>query len=137
MLSLLYLSRSCIPAERRPAELAAILDVASKRNLTTGITGALVHSALDFVQVLEGPDAAVIDVMGSIIVDPRHHDVRIVRRDQVESRSFPHWGMTELASSAAIERCIHWIKSSRDETDFEEASRTLVALMRAAASARV
>ena len=40
-------------------ELAAILDVSRERNARDGITGLLLYSDGDFIQVLEGPEAPV------------------------------------------------------------------------------
>ena len=40
-------------------ELAAILDVSRRNNVAWGVTGALAYHDRAFVQVLEGPEAAV------------------------------------------------------------------------------
>jgi hypothetical protein len=89
MLSLLYLSRSALESGHEERELQAILAVAVQRNLRSGITGALVKTDRDFAQVLEGPEATVAQVMGSILIDPRHEDVRILARQQMNSAASP------------------------------------------------
>jgi hypothetical protein len=137
MLSLLYVSRSCLPAGQEEAHLREILDVAARRNLSQGITGALVHTGSDFAQVLEGPEAAVAQVMASILIDPRHDRVSIIRRDEVATRSFPNWGMALIGHIPATQEQIACIWTAADEAAQEQATEGLVQWMRQGASAQV
>jgi hypothetical protein len=137
MLSLLYLSRSALERGDQEREVQSILGVAVQRNLRNGITGALVQTERDFAQVLEGPEVAVAQVMGSILIDPRHFDVRILARQQIEERSFPNWGMAQIASSPELQRLIDAIKSARDDDELAVGISGLSEWMRRGASARV
>jgi hypothetical protein len=137
MLSLLYLSRSALESGDEERELQAILAVAVQRNLRSGITGALVKTDRDFAQVLEGPEATVAQVMGSILIDPRHEDVRILARQQVEQRSFPNWGMAQIASSPDLQHRINAIRAARDGDELAASIAGLSGWMRSGASARV
>jgi hypothetical protein len=137
MLSLLYLSRSTLARNDHERELQAILSVAVQRNLENGITGALVKTDRDFAQVLEGPEAAVAQVMGSILIDPRHEDVRILARHQIDQRSFPNWGMAQIASTPELQARIDAIRAARDGDEMAEGIARLSGWMRSGASARV
>ena len=106
MHSLLYRSTS------RPGLLAsdlnAIVDEATSRNASLGVTGLLLHGQLEtvasapgeFVQWLEGPEDAVESLYASIARDPRHADLEVLGRGPLTSgledgdgRLFPRWSM--------------------------------------------
>jgi hypothetical protein len=70
-----------------------ILAVARARNASLQVTGALYYDGAYFLQVLEGPQAAVAEVFASILADDRHGDVRVVERGPVSRRSFADWDM--------------------------------------------
>lgn len=137
MLSLLYISRACLPAGDVQVHLREIIEVAARRNLANGITGALVHTGRDFAQVLEGPDRGVSQVMASILVDPRHDRVSIIRRDKVEERSFPNWGMALIGHVPQTQQQIDAVWHAGDEAAQDAAIVGLVQWMRAGASAQI
>lgn len=137
MLSLLYVSRSRLPRGQEEPQLRQILDVAARRNLANGITGALVHTGTDFAQVLEGPEDAVAQIMASILIDPRHERVSIIRRDEVATRSFPNWGMALIGHIPATQDQIAAVWKASDEASLAESIDGLVQWMRQGASAQV
>lgn len=93
MLSVIYVSRPLIePADRQQC-LTDIQTVSIARNSTLDITGLLIASPEFFAQVLEGPAEDVAAVMASISADPRHSDLRVVRRSESPTRRFPRWRM--------------------------------------------
>lgn len=136
MLSLLYISRSRLSGSKVHSELHEILDVAAKRNIASGITGALVHTGSDFAQVLEGPETAVAQVMASILIDGRHDRISIVRRDEVQARSFPNWGMALIGHIPQTQQQIDAIWQAADEASQDSVIDGLVGWMRQGASAR-
>ena len=90
---LVYASRSLVPEDRVPDELPRILEVARRRNAEQDITGALLFSADGFVQVLEGPMAAVEQTFERIQCDPRHAAVVVLEAGPVAARGFAGWSM--------------------------------------------
>jgi len=84
-------------ATRQRSDLREILDSAVRNNERLDITGVLLHHQGNFVQVLEGPVAALDATMSKILADPRHHDVMIVYRKAVDHRAFPSWHMGFIA----------------------------------------
>ncbi len=137
MLSLLYVSRARLTRGNAQAELREILDIAVRRNLASGITGALVHTGSEFAQVLEGAEAEVSRVMASILVDPRHERVSIIRRDEVKERSFPNWGMALIGHIPQTQQQIDAILRAENERSLDNATAGLMGWMRQGASASV
>lgn len=90
---LVYASRSLIPKERMPIEIPRILDAARRNNAGGDITGALLFSADAFVQVLEGPVAAVEQAFERIQCDPRHAEVVVLEAAPAPGRDFEGWSM--------------------------------------------
>lgn len=75
------------------ADEDAILGVARQENAKYGITGLLVASPTQFMQLLEGPEAAVSTIFERIRFDDRHHHVTIVHTRATTERQFPDWTM--------------------------------------------
>ncbi len=77
------------------AMLNGILLSARRNNLRDDITGALICRADIYLQLLEGPQAAVEKAFGRIKRDDRHHDVRCLSQGPVQDRLFPGWAMKD------------------------------------------
>jgi hypothetical protein len=104
---LAYVSRSTLTgseAEVR-AEIKSILAAARRKNTAKSVTGALVFNADGFAQVLEGSKACVDALFENIARDPRHTDVRVLKREPIERRSFPYWSMAfvHVAPDASVD----------------------------------
>jgi hypothetical protein len=75
------------------AALADLMARARLHNMQHGITGILLHTDDQFMQVVEGPQAAVEQLMVRIHKDNRHEDVRIIMAHEVAQRDFGEWDM--------------------------------------------
>ncbi|MFN3473191.1 MAG: BLUF domain-containing protein [Blastomonas sp.] len=93
MLSLVYVSRPTSWQKGRSETLEDIQAVSIARNSMLDITGVLIATVSYIAQVLEGPASAVDTVMASILVDPRHCDIIVVKRAETDRRCFPLWRM--------------------------------------------
>lgn len=73
----------------------AILATCNQRNPEHGISGCLVYDPirLTFIQLFEGPEAAVDQLYRNIKADPRHSNVYLLHRGVIGTRSFPDWHM--------------------------------------------
>jgi len=114
-----------------PEELQQILAVARRNNTRFGISGMLLYNTGSFLQVLEGPEAAVTKVFATVANDPRHTSVDLVFRDMVESPEFEEWsmGFVDLTrSSRALEGYVDY--SLQLETVLRDKTRAKKTLKR-------
>lgn len=91
MYHIIYLSRAV--RELTPVELVSLLLEARSHNEQTGITGALAYGDMQFMQVIEGEEAAVTDLYARIARDPRHQSVFKLADKAIAERSFESWSM--------------------------------------------
>lgn len=73
-----------------------ILDILRKsqiNNQRKQISGLLVFRDGQYLQLLEGPTAAVDALFAVISQDPRHHDIQVIDQRLVESLLMPTWAM--------------------------------------------
>jgi hypothetical protein len=75
------------------AMLDGILLQARRNNPRNGLTGALVVRADLYLQLLEGPDTAVMATFDKIRQDNRHLAVRLLVKADVTARLFANWSM--------------------------------------------
>ena len=74
-------------------DLHAIHRSALNLNALDGITGLLVFNGTHFLQIVEGAEPAIDDLMGRLQRDPRHSAIEVRDEREVEARSFPDWSM--------------------------------------------
>jgi hypothetical protein len=91
MFQLMYVSMASWKMETD--DLSSILDVSRINNRQLGVTGLLLHLDRGFLQVLEGPEEAVLDIYGRIERDHRHSGLRILFQRDVPERLFGDWSM--------------------------------------------
>ncbi len=93
LVRLLYASRAVGPID--DALVASIVGKAREHNSAHGLTGFLCTSAEGgvFLQVLEGGRAAVNELYGRILRDPRHRDVTLLDYEEIGERRFATWRM--------------------------------------------
>lgn len=99
MIRLKYVSRMAKPLT--DAEVDQITARAAAKNAAMEVTGVLFASGGLFVQVLEGPEDAVMILYEAISEDPRHKDVLLLDLERpVTQRLFPDWHMRRLSIDA-------------------------------------
>ena len=91
MFSLIYVSTATTLMS--VPELVDMLEEIRPRNRDRGLTGMLLYSGGNIIQVLEGDRSEVEEVFASIEQDSRHQDVTVLQRKDVEERAFPDWAM--------------------------------------------
>ena len=74
-------------------DLVDLLRQSRDHNAHHAITGLLLYRSGNFIQVLEGPQAAVVELLARIEKDPRHKDIHVMLREPLSARLFPHWAM--------------------------------------------
>lgn len=91
MLELAYTSRAS--EMMTDIQLDQLLNQATRFNKLHNITGLLLYNDGIFFQVLEGQEATVNALYGSIKQDFRHYDVRQIYSQTTEERHFAEWSM--------------------------------------------
>lgn len=80
--------------------LPELLHQARTNNEKLGITGMLLYHEGSFIQVMTGPEEAVMAVYRKVEKDPRHCDPSLLFKGHVEERSFEDWSMGFYQTSA-------------------------------------
>lgn len=116
---ILYRSRATQPFSE--TQLQELLAWSRAHNTELNITGLLLYSDGRFVQVLEGPEAAVLALYARIQNDPRHSQVVTVREGLCSERRFADWtmGMGRVAGPAVV-RALSTILSHELVPDVED-----------------
>jgi hypothetical protein len=103
MLSITYLSQQS--AAMSADEVLTLMNQCHRNNPGRDLTGMLLHGNGTFLQVLEGEDAIVDALIDTISRDPRHTDMRIVRREPITTRQYADWSMGfERVTEQTIEK---------------------------------
>lgn len=84
---------STAAAAFQESDIPALLTRARSANAEREITGMLLYIDGGFFQVLEGEAAAVDQVYGRILLDPRHSRITQIIREPIAARDFREWTM--------------------------------------------
>ena len=77
-------------------DIQNILNTARTFNASENITGCLIYTTANFIQILEGERGVVRDLFERIQKDDRHFNVQLIDEGAAEHRSFPNWAMAYL-----------------------------------------
>ncbi|HEU0285069.1 MAG TPA: BLUF domain-containing protein [Sphingomicrobium sp.] len=83
------------------ADLEAIHRTAREVNALEGITGLLVFNGTHFLQIIEGSESAIEELVEKLRKDPRHTGFEIRDQRKVDARSFPDWSMELVRVNAS------------------------------------
>jgi hypothetical protein len=72
-----------------------ILTISRKRNSQSDITGTLICRGDMYLQLIEGPDAAIQETYERIKADDRHLELNLLLSRPVNDRLFPKWAMRD------------------------------------------
>lgn len=100
MIRMLYISTARERAT--PETLADILRISRRNNAAVGVTGLLVVGGRRYLQVLEGPEAAVRTTYERIARDPRHFAIVQLGCETIVERQFGQWAMGAQAGRAPL-----------------------------------
>ena len=83
-------------------DVDAIHRTARELNSIDGITGLLVFNGTHFLQIIEGAEPAIDDLLARLRRDPRHSGLEGHDERMVEARSFPDWSMELVRVNAGF-----------------------------------
>jgi hypothetical protein len=114
MLRLLYISDSSEGVARN--QLQNILGTSQKNNAANGLTGVLISGGNAFMQVLEGPEQAVLRTYVKILDDRRHGNCRLIYISPVSGRLFSNWSMGSIEGNLLEFQDVTQLTAQRRET---------------------
>jgi hypothetical protein len=91
MIRVTYLSQASEPLSADG--LLGLLSQCHRNNTEKGLTGMLLFGNGTFLQSIEGEATVVDPLIDRISKDPRHRDVKILRRDEITERQYSEWSM--------------------------------------------
>lgn len=104
LVRLIYVSRPQITPSQRPEVVKDIVVKSISNNRLIDVTGMLLSNNELFLQVLEGPSAAVQALYEVVRQDPRHSEVKLIEFGVSHAREFRDWNMTARALKEDILR---------------------------------
>lgn len=78
----------------KQADLEILLEESYSRNIEHQITGCLIYHNRMFIQVLEGKEENVLQLMENITRDDRNKDVQVIHKGKIKERGFLGWRMS-------------------------------------------
>ncbi len=96
--TLTYTSRARL--DLADEDLAEIHQTARHLNALDGISGLLLFDGSRFLQIVEGAEDAVDNLVGRLRMDSRHSAFEVRDERFVDRRSFPDWSMGLVRVSA-------------------------------------
>lgn len=109
-------------------DIKAILDSARRNNARDGLTGALLYTGYNFMQLLEGPADKLGACLQAIREDPRHSGMVEIRRRQIEQRDFADWSMLYASKLEGGEDLRHLAAGGRIDAQDERILANFIAL---------
>lgn len=82
--------------------LLSLLQESRHEHAKAAITGLLLYSEGQFMQVLEGPTDPLREYFGRIAADPRHGKLQLLANGPKPEREFHDWHMAFQASLPAV-----------------------------------
>jgi len=115
ILQLIYISHATQKLSEQ--DLNKILAEARPSNESRNITGMLLYRDGLFIQVLEGEEAVIEQLLSNIKKDTRHHDVHVVSKQIVKHREFSDWSMGFKNISHDMEGANSFLESTKEPID--------------------
>ena len=98
LLRLVYSSRA--KNEMSFTRVLTIIAKSRSANKVRNISGMLLYDRGIFLQVLEGPAETVRSLYASIGRDARHHDLKVLMEEPIQTRLFDGWSMGHSGATA-------------------------------------
>lgn len=115
LLTVLYSSNATHPFDDR--ELGDLLAQSRASNSRNDLTGMLLYRRGRFVQILEGPERTVRDLIETIRADERHTDVRVLIEEPITARAFADWTMGYQSVAEPTEAAPAGFRDTFDDLD--------------------
>ncbi len=91
MYRLVYFSSATQAFDKK--DLVELLTQSRINNKSLGVTGMLLYKEGDFMQILEGEKAVVLQLLEKIKKDKRHNSLIVVLEEEADDSVFSEWSM--------------------------------------------
>jgi len=91
MIQVSYISSVTEPMSTQ--DLLTLLQECRENNAGNGVTGMLLYGNATFLQVLEGEEKVIDDLVEKIRKDQRHTNLQILHRRPIQRRQYSDWSM--------------------------------------------
>ncbi|EIC21424.1 phosphate-starvation-inducible PsiE family protein [Thiorhodovibrio frisius] len=91
MIQLVYISAATAPMSKQ--DLKDLLQYCRQHNPQIGVTGMLFYGNGTFLQVLEGEEQVIDELLDTIEQDPRHTGLQVIQRKAITEREYADWSM--------------------------------------------
>lgn len=118
MIQISYISKATKSMSQE--DLQDILKNSRENNARLGITGMLLYGNKTFVQILEGEEKNVNELMHKIKEDPRHTDFQLLKKKTIDLREYADWSMGFKQVSGEEFQSVKGLENI-DEKDFNSA----------------
>lgn len=125
------------PAQTLSAALTEIHRTSQRNNARCDVSGLLLYSKGNFLQVLEGRASTLDRICQKISADPRHTDIEFLCRTPLVERNFGNWnmGLLDLDACGHLQRWMlsafgELLTSARASGGHNEAQQLVVQLLR-------
>ena len=119
LFQLIYESEKTSPMSEE--DVRELLRKVRSKNEDLGVTGLLLYAQDRFLQVLEGPEAAILSLYDTIRDDPRHTHVETLHATPITRRTFPDWkmGLEDLSTISGEDGTSEFLQTGtlRDAAD--------------------
>ncbi|MTE27524.1 BLUF domain-containing protein [Winogradskyella ouciana] len=103
--SVIYQSKS--QSHFAPMDIELMLMKAKRKNKRLKITGCIVYADNKFIQLIQGPKDAIIDLYKEIKADKRHFKVTTLLEQSTEQKIWSDWSMAMLDFSGNVKQVMN------------------------------
>ncbi|WP_412560429.1 BLUF domain-containing protein [Winogradskyella sp. MIT101101] len=103
--SVIYQSKS--QSHFAPMDIELMLMKAKRKNKRLKITGCIVYGDNKFIQLIQGPKDAIIDLYKEIKADKRHFKVTTLLEQSTEQKIWSDWSMAMLDFSGNVKQVMN------------------------------
>jgi hypothetical protein len=92
------------------SDIQNILQNSRAYNAAIDVTGLLIFRDGHFVQLLEGCEKDVKEVLGKILLDKRNHGLRVLAQFSTDERFFEDWSMAYVDGDISVNETEELVK---------------------------
>ncbi|MFZ1744237.1 MAG: BLUF domain-containing protein [Pontixanthobacter sp.] len=99
-----YVYISTATSDLRDGDIADILQASSRNNVDREITGFLIFNGRNFLQLVEGPEESLTDLMHKLAGDARHTGIVRLVDIPIDTRVCADWTMEQIRLSNSVDQ---------------------------------